>query len=81
MVLAARLSAQLGLSNDADTERLIALLHAYGLPIAIPAGLAPDALLARMRLDKKNQAAACGWCCGAASAAPKWCRRWTRRRC
>ncbi|UBB26003.1 3-dehydroquinate synthase [Pseudoxanthomonas japonensis] len=56
MVLAARLSAMLGLSGDADTERLIALLHAYGLPIAIPTGLAPEALLARMRLDKKNQA-------------------------
>ncbi|KAF1684757.1 3-dehydroquinate synthase [Pseudoxanthomonas broegbernensis] len=56
MVLAARLSAMLGMAPDADTERLRALLDAYGLPTALPAGLAPEALLARMRLDKKNLA-------------------------
>ncbi|SOD56403.1 3-dehydroquinate synthase [Pseudoxanthomonas wuyuanensis] len=56
MVLAARLSADLGMAPAADTERLETLLQAFGLPTAIPAGLAPDALLARMRLDKKNQA-------------------------
>jgi 3-dehydroquinate synthase len=56
MVLAARLSADLGMADPADGDRLAALLQAYGLPIAIPAGLAPEALLARMRLDKKNQA-------------------------
>ena len=32
------------------------MLKAYGLPTAIPAGLAPAALLQRMRLDKKNLA-------------------------
>ena len=56
MVLAARLSAALGMSSTADTERLTALLTAYGLPTAIPAGLSPEALLGRMRLDKKNLA-------------------------
>jgi len=56
MVLAARLSARLGLAGDADTERLAALLRDYGLPTALPAGLSADALLARMRLDKKNLA-------------------------
>ena len=56
MVLAARLSVALGMADHADSERLIALLKAYGLPTAIPAGLAPEALLARMRLDKKNLA-------------------------
>ena len=54
MVLAARLSARLGLAPAADTGRLQSLLHAYGLPTAIPAGLEPQALLGRMRLDKKN---------------------------
>ncbi|MET1024266.1 MAG: 3-dehydroquinate synthase, partial [Pseudoxanthomonas sp.] len=49
-----RLSARLGMSAAEDTERLIALLTAYGLPTQIPAGLSPDALLGRMRLDKKN---------------------------
>jgi 3-dehydroquinate synthase len=56
MVLAARLSASLGLAASADTDRLTALLQSYGLPTAIPPGLAPEALLARMRLDKKNLA-------------------------
>ncbi|MFT3669261.1 MAG: 3-dehydroquinate synthase [Pseudoxanthomonas sp.] len=56
MVLAARLSADLGLAPATDTDRLEALLAAYGLPVRIPAGLAPEALLARMRLDKKNLA-------------------------
>ncbi|HBK47389.1 MAG TPA: 3-dehydroquinate synthase [Xanthomonadaceae bacterium] len=56
MVLAARLSAKLGMAGDADTEALRGLLDAYGLPTALPAGLAPEALLARMRLDKKNVA-------------------------
>lgn len=56
MVLAARLSAQLGMAPAADADRLEQLLAAYGLPVRIPAGLAPEALLARMRLDKKNLA-------------------------
>jgi len=53
MVLAARLSARLGLAAWADAEALRTLLLRFGLPVALPAGLAPDALLARMRLDKK----------------------------
>lgn len=53
MVLAARLSAELGRAPWPDAARLAALLERLGLPVAIPAGLAPDALLARMRLDKK----------------------------
>ena len=56
MVLAARLSAELGLAPTGDGDRLAALLQACGLPTRIPAGLAPEALLARMRLDKKNLA-------------------------
>ena len=56
MVLAARLSAVLGMSAHADADALRTLLDRFGLPTAIPAGLAPDALLARMRLDKKTQA-------------------------
>lgn len=56
MVLAARLSARLGMSSEADTDQLRDLLLRYELPVEIPAGLAPEALLARMRLDKKNLA-------------------------
>ncbi len=56
MVLAARLSAALGMADAQDTEALRTLLHEFGLPTQIPAGLAPEALLGRMRLDKKNVA-------------------------
>ncbi|MDI9237299.1 3-dehydroquinate synthase [Lysobacter sp. LF1] len=56
MVLAARLSAALGRSPAADTQRLQALLQKLGLPTVVPAGLEPEALLARMRLDKKADA-------------------------
>lgn len=56
MLLAARLSAKLGLASWADAEALRTLLLRFELPVAVPAGLAPDALLARMRLDKKAQA-------------------------
>ena len=56
MLLAARLSVQLGMANEAGMQRLRALLQAFGLPIELPSHLQPDALLARMRLDKKNRA-------------------------
>jgi len=54
MVLAAQLSAALGMADAADTEVLRELLQAYGLPTTIPAGLDAEALLGHMRLDKKN---------------------------
>ena len=53
MVLAARLSAQLGRAPVADAERLQDLLTRLELPIAVPTGLTADALLMRMKLDKK----------------------------
>ncbi|MFY2763051.1 3-dehydroquinate synthase [Arenimonas sp. MALMAid1274] len=53
MVLAARLSADLGRAPWSDTARLAALLERFGLPVALPPGLSGDALLERMRLDKK----------------------------
>jgi 3-dehydroquinate synthase len=56
MVLAARLSTRLGMAEDADATRLRALLRRCGLPAEPPPGLPADALLARMRLDKKNRA-------------------------
>ena len=54
MVLAARLSNQLGLSDDADSRRLESLLRACDLPTTIPAGYSFERLIERMRLDKKN---------------------------
>ena len=56
MVLAARLSAALGLAPDADADALDALLERFGLPTKLPTELDPEALLARMRLDKKASA-------------------------
>jgi 3-dehydroquinate synthase len=56
MLLAARLSAVLGLATAADAERLHRLLDRFGLPAGLPPGLAAEALLARMRLDKKAAA-------------------------
>ncbi|KFN43440.1 3-dehydroquinate synthase [Arenimonas oryziterrae] len=53
MVLAAKLSTQLGRAPAADADRLAALLVRLGLPIALPPGLGAPALLQRMRLDKK----------------------------
>ena len=57
MLLAARLSTALGLAPAADADRLAALLARFGLPTALPSNLGADALLARMRLDKKADAA------------------------
>ena len=59
MMLAARLSSELGYAPLIDTARLAALLERLNLPVAIPydiaaSALEPAALLARMRLDKKN---------------------------
>ncbi|MGA9827834.1 MAG: 3-dehydroquinate synthase [Rhodanobacteraceae bacterium] len=54
MRLAAQLSAEIGWAEDADIVRLAHLLARCGLPTAIPAGISPDALLTRMRLDKKT---------------------------
>ncbi len=53
MLLAARLSARLERAPGADADRLAQLLERLGLPTAVPAGLSPERLLARMRLDKK----------------------------
>jgi 3-dehydroquinate synthase len=56
MVFAAKLSARLGMASEAEAERLSALLARFGLPVELPPGLDPEALLARMRLDKKATA-------------------------
>ncbi len=53
MVLAARLSTDLGRAPRADAERLARLLAALGLPVTLPT-CDPARLLELMRLDKKN---------------------------
>jgi 3-dehydroquinate synthase len=54
MVLAARLSARLGLAGADDARRIAAVLERLELPTGLPTGLEPTRLLQRMRLDKKN---------------------------
>jgi 3-dehydroquinate synthase len=56
MLLAARLSERLRMSDAAATARLQRLLETLGLPMAIPPGMDAQQLLALMRLDKKNTA-------------------------
>ena len=52
MVLAARLVARLGLTDEATCARLVALLSRCGLPTRAPS-LTADRYLELMRLDKK----------------------------
>ncbi len=54
MVLAARLSNDLGMADAVDRERLQNLLRVCGLPTAVPPGHSVKRLIQRMRLDKKN---------------------------
>jgi 3-dehydroquinate synthase len=55
MVMAATLSARLGLVSDAFARRIEALVARAGLPVRGPAGLAPARYLELMRVDKKAQ--------------------------
>ncbi len=56
MVLAARLSELLGMTETGTADRLQALLDRIGLPTRLPDDIKRSALLKRMRLDKKNRA-------------------------
>ena len=55
MIYASRLAERLGKIDTSITTRQIALLEGLHLPTSLPAGLSftPDAVLERMRLDKK----------------------------
>jgi 3-dehydroquinate synthase len=53
MVAAGRLAVRLGLWTAAEAERLEALLRAFGLPVRLPPGPEPEAIVAAMHRDKK----------------------------
>ena len=53
MHLAAAYSAQQGVAPESDRIRLEQLLSRFGLPTAMPTGVDSEAMLAKMRLDKK----------------------------
>ena len=54
MVVEAELSRREGMLSEEDVQRIRRVLSAAGLPITVP-HLAGDLLLAKMRLDKKNE--------------------------
>ncbi len=56
MLLAARLAERLGMSTPTARERLQRLLEKFSLPVTMPPQTDAHALLALMRLDKKNTA-------------------------
>lgn len=56
MQLAADFSVELGHADINDSQRLRALLTRFGLPAALPAGIGAEAVVAKMRLDKKAAA-------------------------
>jgi 3-dehydroquinate synthase len=55
MTAAAAIAVRTGLLAQAEADRQRRLLQLYGLPIAIPAELDGEAILAAMRLDKKTR--------------------------
>jgi 3-dehydroquinate synthase len=54
MVMAARLSAAMGLADRSDADRLQLLLARLGLPTDRPDNAAPERIVTLMRLDKKT---------------------------
>lgn len=56
MVVEARLAESLGLARTGLAEVILAVLQCFDLPIRVPPGLDPAAVLAGMRVDKKNVA-------------------------
>ncbi len=56
MVAEARLAERLGLASPGLADTIAAALQAWGLPTAIPADLAPEAIWQAMRHDKKKAA-------------------------
>jgi 3-dehydroquinate synthase len=54
MDAAARLAVRRGMLARGGAERQQRLLEAYGLPVRLPAGQEPGAILAAMRWDKKT---------------------------
>ena len=55
MCMAARFSHALGMLPASAVTRIERLVEAAGLPVLPPSGVAPEALLAAMQIDKKNR--------------------------
>ncbi|MGE3317853.1 MAG: 3-dehydroquinate synthase [Candidatus Berkiella sp.] len=61
MMVAMRLSLELGWGELNLLERLISLLTKAGLPISLPDGITTAAIFARIRQDKKHSNGQIGW--------------------
>jgi 3-dehydroquinate synthetase len=61
MTLAGRIAERLGMLDAATVEQQTQLLRAYGLPTALPPGVAPDKLLELTLHDKKVRAGRVRW--------------------
>ncbi|HNP86651.1 MAG TPA: 3-dehydroquinate synthase [Kouleothrix sp.] len=61
MDLAGQIAARLGMWAEADVLRQRQLLHAYGLPTALPEQMDPEDLLERTLRDKKVRAGRVRW--------------------
>jgi len=55
LVLECRIAERMGLCETGTATRVAVLLEQFQLPVTIPPALTADALLARMKLDKKNR--------------------------
>ena len=53
MCVAARLSGEMGIMENAQVERIISLVGAYGLPSELPEDVNSDKLISLISMDKK----------------------------
>ena len=58
MILAAQLSEECGLCPPGTAKRLKSLLEEFHLPVELPSGLSPKAMIDAMRIDKKSVSSA-----------------------
>lgn len=61
MIVAMRLSIEMGLAHIDLLDRLIAMLTKAGLPISLPDGITTEAILAKIQLDKKHSLGKIRW--------------------
>jgi len=61
MIVALRLSLELGLAHANLLDRLILMLTKAGLPTSLPDGITAEAILAKIQLDKKHSQGQIQW--------------------
>lgn len=61
MIVAMRLSLEMGLAHANLLDRLISILTKAGLPTSLPDGITAEAILAKIQLDKKHSLGKIRW--------------------